>query len=55
MQKMHDESYAENKRVLITVHMHWLAIPDSVRDRRNREEISTSSVGLVIRGNKVAR
>jgi hypothetical protein len=55
MQKMHDESHAENKRVVITVQLQCLAIPDSVRHRRQRGEISTSSVGLVVKEIKVAR
>jgi hypothetical protein len=55
MQTMRDEIHAENEGVVIPVQVRWLANPHSIRDRRQRGEISASSVVFVVKGDKVAR
>lgn len=54
LQKKWDEIQAENKGVVIPVHVRWLVNPHCLRDRRPRGEISASSVVLVVKRNKVA-
>jgi len=54
-QKMRDEIHAENEKMVIPVQVRWLANPHSIRERRQRGEISASSVIFVVRGNNMAR
>jgi len=55
LQMMRDEIHDENNGVMIPVQVRWLANPHSIRERRQRGEISASSVVFVVKRNKVAR
>jgi hypothetical protein len=46
LQKMQDEIHAENEEVVIPIQVRWLVNPDSIREKRQRGEISVSSVVL---------
>jgi hypothetical protein len=50
---LRDKIYAENKGVVIPVPVRWLASPYSIRERRQRGEISMSSVVFVVKWDKV--
>jgi hypothetical protein len=47
-----DEIHAENRGGVIPMQVQWLVNPHSVRERRQRGEISASSVIFAVQGNK---
>jgi hypothetical protein len=55
LQKMRDEIHAENEGVTVPVQVRWLASPHSIEERRQKGEISASSVVFVVKGSKVVR
>ena len=55
LETMREEIHAENEGVVIPVQVRLLANPHSIRVRRQRGEISASSVVFVVKGDKVAR
>jgi len=54
LQKMQDKIHAETEGVVIPIQVRWLANPHSIRERRQRGEISALSVVFIVKGNKAA-
>lgn len=54
LQLMQYRIHAENEEVVITVQVRCLANLHSIRERRDRVEITASSVIIVVKGNKIA-
>jgi hypothetical protein len=54
LQKMRDEIHAEKEGVMVPVQVRWLVSPHSIKERRQKAEISASSVVFVVQGSKVA-
>ena len=51
---MRDEIHVENEVVVIPVDVRWQTNPHSIRQWRQKGEISALSVVFVVEGNKVA-
>ena len=54
-QKMPDEIQAEDKGVMVSVQVRWLASPHTIKEGRQIGEISASSMVFLIQECKVAR
>jgi hypothetical protein len=54
LEKMGDKIHVEDEGVEIPVQVRWLANPHSIRDRRQKGEISASSVAFVVKWDKLA-
>jgi hypothetical protein len=54
LQMMRDEMHAENEGVTVPVQVWWLASPHSIKERRQKGEISALSVVFVAKGSTVA-
>jgi hypothetical protein len=52
LQMLKDEIHADNEGVLISIPERWLANPYSMREMRQRGEISVSSVVIVVKGDQ---
>jgi hypothetical protein len=53
VQKVWDEIHAENEGMVIPIKVQWLANPDSIRERRQRGQITALSVVLVVKRDKM--
>jgi hypothetical protein len=54
LEKMRDAIHAENERVTFPVQVRWMGSPHSIKERRQKWEISVSSVVVVVKGSMVA-
>jgi len=55
LQKMQHEIHAENEGGTVPVQLRWLASPHGIKRRRQKGEISASSVVFVVKGSKVTQ
>jgi hypothetical protein len=55
LQKMPEESEAENKGIAITTQVRWLSNAHAMRERRQNGEIAASWVVIVVRGSRLAQ
>jgi hypothetical protein len=55
LQKMREEFEAENEGIAIPTQVRWLAIPRTIRERRQNGEIAASSVVFVVKGSRLAQ
>jgi len=55
LQKMREEFEAENAGIAIPTQVRWLAIPYTIRQRRQNGEVAPPSIVFVVKGNRLAQ